>query len=114
MTWDTDPLMQIYDFLYGHQLTSVKSQNVYFKPLQDSYKTLVSELVKSRFRLILHLSHAKWEIRGMHDRLWIFCGDYIFRVFDLHPRGIRDISEEQSKMKTLPPMYTTNIIYIIL
>ena len=38
------------------------------------------------------ISHAKGGIRGMRDRLWIFCGDYTFRVFDLHPRGIRDIS----------------------
>ena len=39
-----------------------------------------------------HLSHAKGGIRGMRDRLWIFCGDNTFRVFDLYPRGIRDIS----------------------
>ena len=61
-----------------------------------------------------HISHAKGGIHGMRDRLWIFCGDYTFRVSDLHPREIRDISEDQSKMKTLPPIYTINIIYIIL
>ena len=62
----------------------------------------------------IRLSQAKGGIRVMRDRMWIFCGDYTFRVFDLHPRGIRDISKDQSKMKTLPPIYTLNIIYVIL
>ena len=60
------------------------------------------------------VSHTNGGIRGMRDRLWIFCGDYTFRVFDLYPRGISDISEDESKMKTLNPIYTINIIYIIL
>ena len=42
------------------------------------------------------------------------CGDYAFRVFDRHPRGKRDIVEDQSKVELLPPMCTITFIYDIL
>ena len=38
------------------------------------------------YQKLCQLLHAKGGIRVMRDRLWIFCGDYTFRVFDLHPR----------------------------
>ena len=82
-------------------------------PLVRHSNTLKEVWLDAR-NLPVVISHAKGGIRGMRDRPWIFCGDYTFRVFDLHPRGKRDISYDQSKMKTLPPIYTINIIYIIL
>ena len=52
--------------------------------------------------------------RRQCNRLWIFCGDYAFRVFDRHPRGKRDIVGDQSKVELLPPMCTKTFIYDIL
>ena len=46
----------------------------------------------------LHVSRALGVIRRYCNQLWIFCGDYDFRVFDRHPRGKRDIVEDQSKV----------------
>ena len=57
---------------------------------------------------------ARVVIREIWNRLWVFCGDYTFGVFDLHPRGIRDIVYDQSKIKMLPPMNTNKFIFIIL
>ena len=45
--------------------------------------------------------HALVVIRGIWNRLWIFCGDYIFGVLDLHPRGMRDIVYDQSENKNV-------------
>ena len=61
-----------------------------------------------------NVSRALGVIRRYCNRLWIFCGDYAFRVFDRHPRGKRDIVEDQSKAKLLPPMCTKTFIYGIL
>ena len=63
---------------------------------------------------MLLMSRALGVIRRYCNRLWIFCGDYAFRVFDRHPRGKRDIVEDQSKAKLLPPMCTQTFIYDIL
>ena len=54
------------------------------------------------------MSRALGVIRRYCNQLWIFCGDYAFRVFDRHPRGKRDIIEDQSKVELLPPMCTIN------
>ena len=58
------------------------------------------------------LLHALGVIRGIWNRLWIFCGHYTFGVLDLHPRGIRHSVYDQSKIKMLPPMYTNNLLII--
>ena len=60
------------------------------------------------------MSRALGVIRRYCNQLWIFCGDYAFRVFDRHPRGKRDIVEDQSKVELLPPMCTITFIYDIL
>ena len=60
------------------------------------------------------VSRAVGVIRRYCNQLWIFCGDYAFRVFDKHPRGKRDIVEDQSKVELLPPMCTITFIYDIL
>ena len=60
------------------------------------------------------LSRALGVIRRYCNQLWIFCGDNAFRVFDRHPRGRRDIVEDQSKVELLPPMCTKTFIHDIL
>ena len=42
--------------------------------------------LNGRFITVL-VSRAKGGIRGMCDRLWICCGDYTFRMFELHLAG---------------------------
>ena len=85
---------------------------------QGCYLTSPSDYLNQRWPLISdilwHLSRALWVIRRYCNRLWIFCGDYAFRVFNRHPRGKRDIVEDQSKAKLLPPMCTKTFIYDIL
>ena len=58
--------------------------------------------------------HALVVICGIWNRMWIFCGDYTYGVFDLHLRGLRDSVYDQSKMKMLPPMNTTKFFFNIL
>ena len=53
-------------------------------------------------------------IRHFGDMLWIFCGDYTFRVFHMYPRGKRDIVGDQSKVEILPLRWTINFINDIL
>ena len=51
-----------------------------------------------RLRVLLHT----WSvIRRYRNLLWIFCGDYTFRVFVRHPHGKCDIVEDGSKVKNI-------------
>ena len=82
--------------------------------LQTTYTSVFHSFQSSMKLSQWSMSRALGVIRRYCNRLWIFCGDYAFRVFDRHPRGKRDIVEDQSKAKLLPPMCTKTFIYDIL
>ena len=110
---------------WNNFITSNSEKKIYVFYLQHLFNNLSTWTWDSNYwclpsQLYLYdmglpwMSSALGVIRRYCNRLWIFCGDYAFRVFDRHPRGKRDIVEDQSKAKLLPPVCTKTFIYDIL